>query len=459
MRYQLRHSPWTGSGYRVGHLHFLGLRRCTFSEVSIQGLLESILGEDLPVRVTAYDGSALGPPDAPARVEIRSPAAIRRIITGLGRELAFARAYVAGEIDISGDIYEVVQLRDRFSNIRPTSTVLRQAMAALGDGAGSSLSKLRPLPPPPEEVRLHGLRHTKARDADAIAAHYDVSNEFYRMVLGPSLTYSCAVFEHDTDSLEQAQANKHELICRKLDLKPGMRLLDIGCGWGSMVMHAADHHGVEAVGVTISRQQHQLATERVREAGLSDRVDIRLQDYRDVRDAPFDAISSIGMFEHVGAGHLADYFNRIHALLRPGGRLLNHGIARPSGEREAIGRGSFMNRYVFPDGELVEVGKVTSAMQGAGFEVRHSESLREHYALTLRQWVGNLEENWDEAVAEVGGARARIWRLYMAGSALGFEAGKIRVHQVLGAHLDGGSSGMPLRTHWESEPLASVAHV
>jgi cyclopropane-fatty-acyl-phospholipid synthase len=426
--------------------------------VSVQGLLESILGDDLPIRVSAYDGSAVGPPDAPATVELRSPAAIRRMITGLGRELAFARAYVAGEIDIHGDIYAVVALRDRIGNVRPTTALLRQAMAALGDDGASPIAKLRRLPPPPEEVRLRGLRHSKARDAEAIAAHYDVSNEFYRMVLGPSLTYSCAVFEHADDTLEQAQANKHELICRKLDLRPGMRLVDIGCGWGSLVMHAAEHHGVHAVGITISREQHKLATERVAAAGLADRVSIRLQDYRDVDDGPYDAVSSVGMFEHVGVGHLADYFNGIASLLRPGGRLLNHGIARPPGAKEAISRGGFVNRYVFPDGELVEVGKVTSALQSAGFELRHSESLREHYALTLRHWVRNLEANWDAAVAEVGTARARIWRLYMAGSALGFEAGTIRIHQLLGVQLHpNGASDMPLRPQFEATPLANVA--
>jgi cyclopropane-fatty-acyl-phospholipid synthase len=421
-------------------------------------LLESILGVDLPIRVCAYDGSAVGPPDAPATVQIRTPAAIRRMITGLGRELAFARAYVAGDIDIDGDIYAVVALRDRIGNVRPTTALLRQAMAALGDDGASPIAKLRPLRPPPEEVRLRGLRHSKARDAEAIAAHYDVSNDFYRLVLGPSLTYSCAVFERPEDSLEQAQANKHELICRKLDLRPGMRLLDIGCGWGSLAMHAAEHHGVHAVGVTISREQHRLATERVAAAGLADRVSIRLQDYRDVDDGPYDAVSSVGMFEHVGVGHLGEYFTRIASLLRPGGRLLNHGIARPPGEKEAISRASFVNRYVFPDGELIEVGKVASTLQTAGFELRHSESLREHYALTLRHWVRNLEANWDAAVAEVGTARARIWRLYMAGSALGFEAGTVRIHQLLGVQLHpNGASDIPLRPQFEATPLADVS--
>ena len=271
------------------------------------------------------------------------------------------------------------------------------------------------------------------------------------------MTYSSAVFEEESDSLEHAQANKHELICRKLDLAPGMRLLDIGCGWGSMVLHAAENHGVEAVGVTISRRQYDLARRRVDDAGLSRRVEIRFQDYRDIADEQYDAVSSIGMFEHVGVRHLTDYFKGIHALLRPGGRLLNHGIGRPPGQRAALQRAGFVNRYVFPDGELVEVGKVISTMQSVGFEVRHAESFREHYTLTLRRWVANLEENWDAVVADVGVARARIWRLYMVGSAIGFESGQIGINQVLGVHLDDGSSHMPLRTSWEARPLGAVS--
>jgi cyclopropane-fatty-acyl-phospholipid synthase len=227
-----------------------------------------------------------------------------------------------------------------------------------------------------------------------------------------------------------------------------MRLLDVGCGWGGMVMHAATHHGVRAVGVTISRRQAEWAEKAVAEAGLSDRVEIRLQDYRDVRDGPFDAISSIGMFEHVGLAQLRTYFDRLFALLRPEGRLLNHGISRPPARRARFARRSFIDRYVFPDGELHEVGSVVSAIQRSGFEARHVEGLREHYALTLRAWVANLERHWDEAVSEAGLARARIWRLYMAGAALNFEANRTQIHQVLAARPAGGRSGLPLRPDW-----------
>jgi cyclopropane-fatty-acyl-phospholipid synthase len=303
---------------------------------------------------------------------------------------------------------------------------------------------LRPLPTPPEEAQLRGRRHTRRRDSAAISHHYDVSNAFYRLVLGPSLTYSCAVYGPSDATLEEAQAAKHELVCDKLGLQEGMRLLDVGCGWGGLLLHAAERRGIHGVGVTISARQAELACERVAEAGLSDRIDIRLADYRDVRDGPFDAISSIGMFEHVGLSRLGGYFARLRELLRPEGRLLNHGIARLPGRRPPIRRNTFVSRYVFPDGELHEVGAVVSAIQRAGFEVRHTETLREHNALTLRAWVRNLEANWDATVAEVGIPRARIWRLYIAGSALGFEAGRLQVHQVLAVRPDEGRSGMPL---------------
>ncbi len=295
--------------------------------------------------------------------------------------------------------------------------------------------------------------HSRERDAAAIAHHYDVSNNFYRLVLGPSMTYSCAVWTDPSIDLADAQANKYELICRKLDLEPGMRLLDVGCGWGGMAKHAARHHGVEAVGVTLSRRQADWAGKNIAEEGLSDRVEIRVQDYRDVADGPFDAISSIGMFEHVGLAKLGTYFEALRGLLRPGGRLLNHGISSPPRASEPILSklrrrhriSPFIQRYVFPDGELHEVGEVTSAMQHAGLEVRHLESLREHYALTLRAWVANLTEHWEAAVAEAGRARAKIWLLYMAASAINFEQNRTQVHQVLATHTDGGAAHMPLR--------------
>jgi cyclopropane-fatty-acyl-phospholipid synthase len=414
--------------------------------VQIADLVGQLLGTDLPVHVSCYDGSSIGPRDAAASLVLRSPDALAYILTAPG-ELGFARAYVSGALDVEGDIFAALELRRHLPNVRLDAHTWL-AIARLVGASG-----LRRPPIPEEEARLHGIRHSKARDAAAIAHHYDVSNDFYRIVLGPTMTYSCAVWEDDTATVDVAQLSKYELICRKLALRPGMRLLDVGCGWGGMVMYAAERYGVDAVGVTLSRRQAEYALQAVRRAGLSDRVNIRVQDYRDVRDGPFDAISSIGMFEHVGLSRLGQYFEGLHELLRPGGRLLNHGISRVPGGRPGFRHRGFIDRYVFPDGELHEVGSVVSRVQQSGFEVRHVENLREHYALTLRAWVANLEAGWDEAVALVGASRARVWRLYMAASALNFEAGRTQIHQVLAVPCSDGRSGMPRRPDWEQRSL------
>jgi cyclopropane-fatty-acyl-phospholipid synthase len=419
------------------------------------------IGDGAPIRVTAYDGSAAGPSDAAAVLVVRSPHALARLLRHPG-ELGFARAYVAGDIEIEGDLYSLLGWAEHLSPPLKDPTWVLEMVKAAGP-------HLRRMPPPPaEEIRPKGLRHTRSRDAAAISHHYDVSNDFYRLVLGPSMTYSCAVFASPNTSLKDAQAAKHELICTKLGLERGQRLLDVGCGWGSLLLHAGAHHGATGVGITISREQADLAKSRVVEAELDGQLEIRLQDYRDVMDGPFDAISSVGMFEHVGRARFATYAHRLHDLLAPGGRLLNHAISRPGKTYEdnlvgrtratarrvtwAVGssRGTktvspFMQRYVFPDGELQEVGSVVSLLQEEGFEVRHVESLREHYALTLRSWVRNLEANWDEALAYVSPGRARVWRLYMAVSALGFETNHLAVHQVLAVKPDKGRSALPLR--------------
>jgi cyclopropane-fatty-acyl-phospholipid synthase len=403
-------------------------------------LLRRLVGDPLPVRVRFWDGSSLGPSGATA-VIMRSPRALRRLLTAPG-ELGLGRAYVAGELDVEGDLESVVALGDRLPEMR---LGLVGWMTALRAAAGSGAFRGGRPPLPPEEARLQGRLHSRRRDAEAIAHHYDVSNDFYRLVLGPTMTYSCAYFDSPAGSLEQAQFDKHELICRKLRLRSGERLLDVGCGWGSLAIHAAERFGTLVVGVTLSRKQAALASKRVAEAGVADRVTIRVQDERDVDDGPYDAISSVGMFEHVGSKRLAGYFGHLHDLLRPGGRLLNHGISRPPGSRTFTRRRTFLNRYVFPDGDLSEIGDVVGLIQGSRLEVRDVESLREHYAMTLRRWVANLERHRDECVSLVGEGRYRVWRLYMTVAAGNFESGRTQVHQVLAVRSEGGTSGVPLR--------------
>jgi cyclopropane-fatty-acyl-phospholipid synthase len=303
------------------------------------------------------------------------------------------------------------------------------------------------LPPkaPAEEAKLaRGPRHDKRRDAAAIGHHYDVGNDFYRLVLGESMTYSCGYWAESGEDLTAAQYAKCDLVARKLGLTPGMRVLDVGCGWGSFAIHAASNYGVHVVGVTLSHEQADYASKRVVAEGVAEQVQIRVQDYRDVDDGPFDAISSIGMAEHVGVAMLPTYAAQLHALLRPRGRLLNHAISRRPGEHGGFSKTSFIDRYVFPDGELEPMATMIEALEGAGFEVRDVESLREHYALTLRAWVANLEGNWGDAVALSSAGRARVWRLFMAGSALGFTANRLGLNQILAVKCDArGRSGMP----------------
>ncbi|HEX6255509.1 MAG TPA: cyclopropane-fatty-acyl-phospholipid synthase family protein [Euzebyales bacterium] len=414
---------------------------------TIRPLLAATVGAPPPVRFAFWDGSATGPDDV-GTVHVDSPLAIRRIVWAPGH-LGVARAYVAGDLHVSGDLFGVLTaLRDatpagvRFG-WRAIVSALRVAhrLGALG----------RPPQAPREEARPVGWQHSIRRDASVIGHHYDVGNDFYRLVLGPAMTYSCARFTGPDVDLRQAQDAKHELVCRKLGLheRGGMRLLDVGCGWGSLAIHAARHHGAQVVGITISRAQAELARRRAADAGVADRVEIRLQDYREVCGERFDAISSIGMSEHVGSRRIDQYFAILYALLEPRGRLLNHAITSTDGSR--LSRRSFAGRYVFPDGELLDVGDLQLAMERAGLEIRDVESLREHYATTLRHWVANLDANWDEAVALVGRGRARVWRLYMAGSAIGFADNGLSVHQVLAVRPDdGGASGMPTtRRGWE----------
>jgi cyclopropane-fatty-acyl-phospholipid synthase len=390
----------------------------------------------------AYDGSSAERSDSIGVVEIRSPRAIRYLATAPG-ELGIARAYVMGDLEIHGDLHATI-LELLFHRREPVAwaEILR----------GVRRWMLRRPAIPPEEMKpawRRGLRpHTKARDARAIAYHYDVSNRFYELLLGPSMAYSCAIFPAPGASLEQAQREKFDLVCRKLDLRPGQRLLDIGAGWGGLVRHAAERYGARALGVTLSRQQADWAQRAIFEAGLQRRAEVRLLDYRDVSENEFDAISSVGVMEHIGTGELGSHFEAMAARLREQGRMLNHAISRATGHQGQHG-GPLIDRYVFPDGELQSLGTVIAAMHDHGLEVRHEENLREHYAMTLREWGANLERHWTHAVAEVGERRARVWRLYMALSRVGFQVNRVQIHQVLGVRLSrDGSSGMPLRPDW-----------
>ncbi|MET8247114.1 cyclopropane-fatty-acyl-phospholipid synthase family protein [Streptomyces sp. NPDC005202] len=421
----------------------------------LKSLLEQLLGAPLPVRIRAWDGSQAGPPDAPMLVACNRRA-LRRLLWKPG-ELGLARAWVAGDLGVEGDLYTALALMsgliwERGEDARSLTEALRDPEVR---AAVRGLVKLAGLPlppaPPREEVRRRrGHLHTKRTDRRAISHHYDVGNDFYELVLGPSMVYSCAYWpapEPDA-TLEEAQRDKLELICLKLGLKPGRRLLDVGCGWGSMAIHAAREHGVSVVGVTLSQEQAAYARKRVADEGLTDKVEIRVQDYRDIVDGPFDAISSIGMAEHVGAARYLEYASVLQALLKPGGRLLNHQIARrPQRDESTYHVDEFIDAYVFPDGELAPIGSTVTQLERAGFEVRDVESIREHYALTLRCWVANLEANWARAVELTSPGRARVWRLYMAASALAFERNRIGVNQVLAVKTpESGDSGMPLRS-------------
>ncbi|GGT47773.1 cyclopropane-fatty-acyl-phospholipid synthase [Streptomyces atratus] len=417
----------------------------------LTALAEELLGERLPVRIRAWDGSESGPPGAPVLV-IHSRRALRRLLWKPG-ELGLARAWVAGELDIEGDLYEALDLMasliwDRDVEAKDSVHPVRDPkVRAFAKGLLQLAGPWLPPAPPPEEVRRRtGTLHTKRRDKEAISHHYDVGNDFYELVLGPSMVYSCAYWEDD-GNLEDAQRDKLDLVCRKLALKEGDRLLDVGCGWGSMAIHAAREYGARVTGVTLSVEQAAHARKRIAEEGLTDRIEIRVQDYRDVRDGPYDAISSIGMAEHVGSVRFREYADDLYALLKPGGRLLNHQIARrPEKDESAYHVDEFIDAYVFPDGELAPVGRTVATLEEAGFEARDVESIREHYALTLRSWVANLEKNWDRAVRMTSPGRARVWRLYMAASALSFEHNKIGVNQILVVRpAEGGGARMPLR--------------
>jgi cyclopropane-fatty-acyl-phospholipid synthase len=414
--------------------------------IRLAEIFTTFVDDDAPVSFRGYDGSTAGPRDPIATVEVRSPDALRFIATAPG-ELGVARAYVTGAMEVHGDLHATLRAlhEHRRRDVAP-SMLLR-----LLRGIDPRVLRCPPLPgeEAPPGWRRGLRRHTKRRDAAAITHHYDVSNRFYELVLGPSMAYSCAVFATPDTPLDDAQTEKFDLVCRKLDLRPGQILLDVGAGWGGLVRHAAAHYGVQAIGVTLSQAQVEWAQAANAQAGLARSVQMFRLDYRDLPDRAFDAICSIGAMEHFGSSELERYFASMAGHLRPGGRMLNHCITRPT-NRERHRTGAFIDRYVFPDGELQGPGTVVAAMHDHGLEIRHDENLREHYALTLREWGANLERDWHRAVAEVGERRARVWRLYMAFSRVGFEFNRIQIHQTLGVRLDSrGQSYMPLRPTWE----------
>ncbi|WP_422744068.1 class I SAM-dependent methyltransferase [Mycobacterium sp. WMMD1722] len=423
-------------------------RKLTLAEI-----LEIFAPGQEPLRFTAYDGSSAGPPDATLGLDLKTPRGTTYLATAPG-DLGLARAYVAGDLDLlgvhPGDPYELLRALSAVDFKRPPARVLAQVVRSIG------LERLKPIAPPPQEALprwrriAEGMRHSKSRDADAIHHHYDVSNTFYEWVLGPSMTYTCACYPSAEAALEEAQDNKYRLVFEKLRLQPGDRLLDVGCGWGGMVRYAA-RHGVKAVGVTLSKEQALWGQKAIADEGLTDLAEIRHGDYRDIRESGFDAVSSIGLTEHIGVHNYPSYFRFLQSKLRVGGLLLNHCITRPD-NRSGAPAGGFIDRYVFPDGELTGSGRIISEAQDVGLEVLHEENLRHHYAMTLRDWCRNLVEHWDEAVAEVGLGTAKVWGLYMAGSRLGFETNVVQLHQVLAVKLDarGHDGGLPLRPWWSA---------
>ena len=420
----------------------------TGTRLSLAEVFEALVDRPVPLRFTAYDGSATGPEDAEIGMALKNERGLAYLVTAPG-DLGMARAYVSGDLDLHGvhpgDPYEAMVLLLRVLKFRrPSPAEALNLMRSIG------LSHMVPPAPPPQEHLprwrrlVEGFRHSPTRDGKVIEHHYDVSNRFYRMVLGPSMTYTCALYTTGSETLEQAQEDKYELVARKLDLQSGQRLLDVGCGWGGMVVHAAKNHGVRALGVTLSRQQAEWGQEWIKEEGLEHLAEIRHLDYRHVHETGFDAVSSIGLTEHIGVANYPSYFEFLRRKLVPGGRLLNHCITRA--DNRPTQTGAFIDRYVFPDGELTGSGKIITEAQNAGLEVHHEENLRMHYASTLAGWNANLEEHWDECVAEVGEGTARVWGLYMAGSRLGFERNEIQLHHVLATKTDDdGVSGYPLR--------------
>ena len=383
------------------------------------------LAPSRPFRLEFWDDTSLPATDGNGespRFELRSPKALAHAIRAPG-QLGLGRAYVSGEIEVD-DLDAVMHLLDSWQPPPIERADRLRLIAAAVRACGLTL----PPRPPAAELRPRGTRHSTERDRRAVRHHYDVSNEFFRLFLGESLTYSCAIFSRGAENLEAAQETKNELVCIKLGLSEGERVLDVGCGWGSFAIHAAARHGARVTGITLSEPQARLARERADAAGVGELVDIRVLDYRELAGERFDAIASIGMVEHVGEEKIDLYASALAGLLEQGGRLLNHGIARLRHSDGAAG--PFSERYVFPDADTLHLSRVLLALERAGFEVHHVEDFRNDYAETLRHWTRNLDENLDEARRLAGPERLRVWRLYLRAARNGFETGFTSIFQV-----------------------------
>jgi cyclopropane-fatty-acyl-phospholipid synthase len=418
-------------------------------------------GPTRPFAVRLWDGSVLPPArDAGVRgcVVLRDPRALEAFLPPAA-EHRLAEAFLDGQIELEGDAVEILVAAERWEGPRPGFALAAPALALLLRRA------LRGRSPGELEAHLDGARHTVPRDSAAVRHHYDVSDDFYRLFLDEEMVYSCAYFPREGEALEDAQRAKLDLVCRKLALRPGDRFLDIGCGWGALVQHAGERFGARALGITVSAKQLAEARRRVALHGNGAEIAFEPADYRTLRaDAAFDKVASIGMMEHVGRARLDAYLAAIHRLLRPGGLFLNHAIADASGGAPPLRwarprRGGFIERYVFPDGELLPIGEVVTAAERAGFEVRDLECLREHYAETLGHWLARLEARYDRAVALAGERRARVYRLYLATSAAGFLTGRVSVFQLLLAKRGGAAPGLPrTRADWYAGIATSREH-
>ncbi|WP_130839931.1 class I SAM-dependent methyltransferase [Corynebacterium neomassiliense] len=452
--------------------------RTAFTPLTVGQIVEKCVAPPMPFRVTAFDGSTAGPEDAPLHLDITSPDALAYAVTAPG-DLGLARAYITGGLRVSGEhpghpvaVFDHLQhLYGQFHRPTASDTVaIARSLKRLG------AFRFQPAPaqetlPGWKRALLEGLsRHSRERDKEVVSRHYDVGNDFYELFLGDSMAYTCAYYPEDEGldnipgpygdwnpvnwpkggdanaPLTAAQDNKHRLVFDKLRLKPGDRLLDVGCGWGGMVRYAA-RHGVKALGVTLSQEQYEWGRAKIEEEGLQDLAEVRCMDYRDIRETKFDAVSAIGILEHIGVQNYGAYFSFLYGKLRPGGRMLNHCITRPNNVRTKTGQ--FIDRYIFPDGELTGSGRIITIMQDAGFDVVHEEDLRPNYQRTLHDWCELLVANWDEAVALVGEPTARLFGLYMAGAEWHFEHNKVQLHQVLGVKPDeDGFTGVPTRQWW-----------